>query len=243
MATLNADVPVFQTLIRTAFLYDQRSDKKGDFVPAIIFGVASVQGRALGFHAMTEDGAQIARLPIHALCWKSDAPEQPLDHLELWDCFSYDLSVHTYRHLSGARCQTVLKDHKKYEGEYMFTVDWYGSEYAENPGEIGHKCAHIIKLDNGNYAAQPNNRILWADPSFIVYPFAARPDYFVNTHVWKCESTSKWSTEDSNAYFYEVNDEGQEGDGIQGGAAGHRQEAGYLDGPSGGDIGCGSKEG
>lgn len=208
MSTLNADVPVFQAFIRAEFLYDLVREK-GEHIPCIVFGVASIQGRALGFHVLTEDGAQIARLPIHALCWKESAPEQELDHLQLWDCMSYDLAVHTYSHLARAACRTVLKDGKWYDGEYAFTIDWYGSEYAENPGEIGHKCAHIIRLENGNFAAQPNNRILWADPSFIVNPFAAKPDYLVNTHVWKCEGTGKWATEASRAYFYDVTKAGE----------------------------------
>jgi hypothetical protein len=39
----------------------------------------------------------------------------------------------------------------------MFTSDWCESEDAEEAGDGGHKCAHLIALDNGNFAAQPNN--------------------------------------------------------------------------------------
>ena len=46
-------------------------------------------------------------------------------------------------------------------GQYMFTLDWYGHEDAEEAGDGGHKCAHVIALDDGNFAAQPNNRIQW----------------------------------------------------------------------------------
>jgi len=205
MATLNDNFPATQAFLRSEFLYDLDSEKSGEFVPCIVFGVSSVQHRAIGFHVMTELGAQIARLPIHALCWKKGADIQPLDHLELWDCFSYNFAVHAYMHLSRNRCKVMLKDKKMYDGEYVTTIDWFGSEYAENPGEIGHKCAHIIKLDNGNFAAQPNNRILWADPSFITEPFKKKPDYYINSHVWKCENTGKWVTEDSQAFFYEIN--------------------------------------
>jgi len=43
------------------------------------------------------------------------------------------------------------------------TLDWYGHEDAEDAGEGGHKCAHIIALDNGNFcraAQQPHSMVL-----------------------------------------------------------------------------------
>ena len=47
--------------------------------------------------------------------------------------------------------------------KYLFTVDWahpdsniLDADHSEIPHE--HKCAHILALDDGNYAAQPNNR-------------------------------------------------------------------------------------
>jgi hypothetical protein len=80
----------------------------------------------------------------------------------------------------------------------MFTVDWYGSEDAEEVGDGGHKCAHFIALDNGNFAAQPNNRIQWFCPAFIT-PFKEKPDYLTNTRVWKVER----ETETTQAFFYD----------------------------------------
>lgn len=118
------------------------------------------------------------------------------------NCFSYEVAVNEYDYLRGLRCRTILKDREWYDAAYMFTVDWCGSAYAEDPGEGGHKCAHILRLDNGNYAAQPNNRILFAEPSFIARPFRARPDYLTNSHVWRCEGLSKWAAEDSQRMFY-----------------------------------------
>jgi hypothetical protein len=56
----------------------------------------------------------------------------------------------------------------------------------------------MIALDNGNFAAQPNNRIQWFDPAFIT-PFNEKPDYVTNTRVWKVER----ETETTQAYFYD----------------------------------------
>lgn len=89
---LNASIPEFHCLLREEFLYNLESHH-GGFVPVCVFGIASVSGRALGFHVLTEGGAQIARVPIHALLHKREAPDLPLDHLQLWNCFSYDVAV------------------------------------------------------------------------------------------------------------------------------------------------------
>jgi hypothetical protein len=201
---LNADVPVFFCKMRKEYLYDLQSHH-GEFIDVAVFGVASIPARAIMFHALTENGAQIARMPISAFVHKKEAPNIPLDHLELWNSFSYEVSVQEFDFLKGIRCRTILKDQKIYEGEYMFTLDWCGNPDSENPGEGGHKNAHIIKLDNGCFAAQPNNRIFWLDPSFIVEPFKERPDYVTNSHIWKCEDGTKWVTEASDKYFYNTN--------------------------------------
>ena len=66
----------------------------------------------------------------------------------------------------------------------------------------------MLRLDCGNYAIQPNNRILWYDPAFVAQPYeqADKPDYLINTHEWICESTeSKYvTTENSDKMFYDV---------------------------------------
>lgn len=86
----------------------------------------------------------------------------------------------------------------------MMTFDWCGSAYAEEPGEGGYKTAHLVQLDNGCYALQPNNRMRWWEPSFVTKPFPERPDYLTNSHIWRCENKTKWSTEDSQKYSYDT---------------------------------------
>lgn len=205
MPFLNADVPHFYCLIRREYLYDLQSHH-GEFEPVAVFGVASIPSRALMFHIMNENGAQFARVPISALCWKEEAPNIPLSHLELWDCFSYDVSVHEFSFLKGLRCTAHLKNRERVDGEYLFTVDWCGSRYSEDPGEGGHKNAHVLKLDSGNFAALPNNRIYpWREPSFITRPGDPPiPDYITNSHTWRCEGASKWASENSPRFFYDV---------------------------------------
>jgi hypothetical protein len=196
MATLNVDIPRFYCYLRKEFLYDLVSHH-GEFVQICIFGVSSIAGRALGFHGLTENGAVIWRLPIHALCHKTDAPVMPIDQLQMWDCFSYHVACSKFDRLADLRVQVHLRDGQWEGGQYLFTLDWYNSEDAEQMGEGGHKCAHIIALDNGNFCAQPNNRLKWFDPAFVT-PFQHKPDYITNTNVWKVEREQLTTSE----YFY-----------------------------------------
>lgn len=204
MPELNADIPEFECFIRKEFLYDQKGHK-GEFERAVCFGISSNPGRAIGFHCFTETGAIIWRLPISALTHGGAVGENlNLETLELWDCFSENVAVHEFRFLSESKVKTILRDGNIYDGEYMFTIDWWGSPSADGAGDLGHKCAHILKLDNGCFAAQPNNRILWSEQAFISKPFGKRPDYLTNTHIFKCENGAKWQTEDTDKMFYGV---------------------------------------
>lgn len=203
---LNADVPRWQCWVRSEHLYDL-VDHHGEFTPVVVFGITSRPGYAVGFHVMTNEGAVIYRLPVTALVHDQAAPNLPLDHLQLWGCFSTEVGVHEFDWLAKLRVKTVLKDRKWYDGRYMFTLDWTGSPEADGAGEIGHKCGHLLALDIGVYAIQPNNRIAWYEPSFVTRPFADTlkpPHYRTNTHEWHCEREHKWLTEDSPAYFYDV---------------------------------------
>lgn len=206
MPELNSDVPVFSCFVRSEFLYDLQSHH-GEYEEVTVFGLASVQGRALGFHVLTERGAQIARLPLSALTFHKHEPHLPLHYLQLWDCFAYDVSVTKFSWLEEMRVKVVLRDRQFFDGSYMFTVDWYGNNDSEEPGDDGHKNAHVIQLDCGCIVAQPNNRVIWHEPSSITDPYRLdkgdRPDYLINTHKWKCEIDSKWTAEDSYKMFYD----------------------------------------
>lgn len=208
---LNGDVPAIQCYLRKEYLYDLESHY-GEMIPCVIFGLASIPGRAIGFHCLTENGAMIWRLPINAFCHKKTAPKRELGMLQLWDCFSEEVSIHAFAEIREMRIKTQLKDGKWYSGNYLFTVDWCGTNGADNPGEWGHKCAHILQLDEGNYAAQPNNRIQWRDQAFVSDPFREKPDYVTNTHIWKAEDGLKWVTENTNRMFYDGKGDKEDGE-------------------------------
>jgi hypothetical protein len=210
MAYLNANIPPTYAQIRKEYLYDLKKHK-GEVSDCIIFGLSALTGRAILFHAIMENGAIFYRLPITAFIQRgyepSAVPTQRLDELELWNSFSYYPAVTTYDILAGQSGKYFGKDKKTHTGKYLFTVDFahpesniVDTEHSEIPHE--HKCAHILALDNGNYAAQPNNRLIWNLPSFTVKD--ETPDWKVQTNEWNVEDASQWITEDTDKFFYEI---------------------------------------
>jgi len=210
MAYLNANIPVQYAQIKKEYLYDLKKHH-GEVCDCIIFGISCITGRAILFHALMENGAIFYRLPISAFIQRgfdrTRVPEQRLDELELWNSFSYYPAVNCWDILDGQSGKYFGKDKKTYHGKYLFTIDFahpesniLDTEHSEVPHE--HKCAHILALENGNYAAQPNNRLIWSIPSFTVKDDI--PDWKVQTNEWNVEDESKWRTEDTDKFFYEI---------------------------------------
>ena len=166
MAYLNANIPVVYAQIKKEYLYDLQKHH-GEVCDCVVFGISSLTGRSILFHAIMENGAIFYRLPISAFIQRGfkakDVPARRLDELQLWNCFSYYPSVHRWDILDGQAGKYIGKDKKWHAGKYLFTVDFAHPEskildkdHSEIPNE--HKGAHIIALDEGNYAAQPNKR-------------------------------------------------------------------------------------
>ena len=97
MAYLNANIPPIYCQVRKEYLYDLK-EHHGESEDCVVFGVASITGKALLFHIMLPNGAVFYRLPISAFFQKrfsrSEVPDMSVDSLQLWNCFSYYPSVH-----------------------------------------------------------------------------------------------------------------------------------------------------
>tara|TARA_R110001583_G_scaffold32085_1_gene109636 strand:+ start:989 stop:1243 length:255 start_codon:yes stop_codon:yes gene_type:complete len=84
MAYLNANIPMIYSQIKREYLYDLK-EHHGEVEDCIIFGLASITGRPILFHAIMENGAVFYRLPISAFIqrgFKADkVPRMRLDEL------------------------------------------------------------------------------------------------------------------------------------------------------------------
>ena len=183
----------------------------GEVEDCIIFGITVTYRRAILFPCHHGKRCNLLSCTHSAFVQRGydpkSVPPKRLDELELWNSFSYYPAITSWDILTAASGKYIGKDKKWYHGKYLFTVDWghpdaniLNSDHSEIPHE--HKCAHIIALDNGNYAAQPNNRCIWDLPSFTVKDNI--PDWKVQTNEWNVEDTGAWKTEDTDNFFYEI---------------------------------------
>ena len=204
----NPNIPPIECFVRGEYLRNLE-DSHGTVFPCLVFGFTSIPSRVPLFHFLMEDGGIWWRMPVSAFCWKRDAPPMPLDELVLWDCFSYHATVTVFSVLRNKRMRYTSRRGAEYWGEYLFTIDWTAGDpnilntgFSEEPGQ--HKCGHFIKLDNGNYAIQPNNRIRLHDPSFTVKSGQSVIQRKINSHTWTVENTPKWMTSDDDRYDYDI---------------------------------------
>lgn len=209
MAFLAHPLPPVHVYVRKEYLYDLQHGH-GEFTPGIWISVKSVTGKALYFETLLpEYGALYDKLPLSAFVWKEDHGDLSLDTLQLWDCFDYHITVIQKPILS--RCEFFGKDKQMHGGEYMFTID----TCHENHGIIDtnfseydpeHKSFNMIKLDNGQFAAQPNNRVIWKDSSLIPENVKI-PDFKVCTQNYKVEVTPKWTVGHTDEWQYKTQEE------------------------------------
>lgn len=210
MAYLNANIPPIECFVRTNFLQNRTKFEENDYyVPCLIFGVASIPHRAPLFHFIMEDGGLWWRMPIHAFCWKENAEQQDLHQLVLWDSFSSYVGVTAFDFLKNKRMHYTDRSRNQRSGQYMFTLDWGAEDsnildvnFSEVPGQ--HKCGHFIKLDDGNFAIQPNNRVRLFESSFVTKWGQNIIERKLNTHLWSVEDKDKWILSDDDRYDYDI---------------------------------------
>ena len=209
MAFLVHPLPPVPVWIKKEYLYDHQKGH-GDLTPGIWISVKSTQAKALYFETLLTDyGALYDKLPLSAFVWKQDygkSNQLSLDTLQLWDCFDYHLTVIQKPLLS--RCEFFGKDKQMHPGEYAFTIDTAHADisildtnFSEHDPE--HKSFNVIKLDNGQFAAQPNNRVIWRDQSLIPEKLMT-PDFKVCSQNYKVETTPKWTVGHSDEWQYKT---------------------------------------
>jgi len=209
MAHLTANVPPIHGWVRKEFLYDFKKGQ-GEYEPCIWVTVKSLRSQAFRIEAyLPQYGALYDKLPLHAFVSRTDnlGPFLDLDVLQIWDCFSYDFTVIQKAFLRNLSCKFYAKDKKFYNGNYLFTVDHSAPDlniidtsYAEWPED--HKSFNFIELDNGQYAAQPNNRCLFYDAASNPVDMKF-PDFKVCTKKYVVERNPKWFLGDTTTVMYE----------------------------------------
>jgi hypothetical protein len=209
MAFLVHNLSPLHVFVKKEYLYNLEKGF-GELTPGMWVSVKSIECKALYFETLlTEYGALYDKLPISAFVWKKNYDKDnqlSLDTLQLWDCFDYDITV-IQKPLLG-NCEFLAKNRKIYPGHYLFTIDTchknksdVNTNFSEFDAE--HKSFNIIKLDNGQFCAQPNNRIRWYDSSLI--PEKTLPvDFKVCTQNYHVESEPKWTVGETDDWNYKT---------------------------------------
>ena len=209
MSNFVANLPHLKCYVRKEYLHDLNKGH-GEFVDCVIIAVKSIQGRALMFEAYLPDyGACFDKFPLSAFVWRKDIKEDeqlPLGTIELWDCFSNNIQIWTKQLLKNCDVDIVIRGGQKIGGQYLFTIDSCNGDVnmidvgvSEVPEE--HKQFNFGKLENGQFFAQPNNRMLWYEQSSTPAELK-KPDFKVSTRYFTCEQERKWACGDDDNYFY-----------------------------------------
>jgi hypothetical protein len=192
--------------VRREFLYNFEKGH-GEYEPAIWVSIKALRGQVFRIESLLPNyGALYDKLPIHAYVWHTDNPGLlPIDTLQLWDCMGYRFTVVEKIGLRNLGVKFMAKDKTWVFGQYLFTVDFCAdgqdldTGFTEQAEE--HKSFNFIRLDNGQFACQPNNRCLWYDQSLIPNETKC-PDFQAARHIWTVDGTRKWSAGDN--WFYNI---------------------------------------
>jgi hypothetical protein len=207
MAYLNHPLPPWSAYIRNEFLYNHWKGW-GEYTLCDIHSVTSIENKVPLFEAFLENGVNWTRRPLHAFCWRVDAEKPTIDQVYMWNCFSPYIDVQIRPRLNGLRAD-LLTGKTTSGGEYLFTLDWswensaiLNTNFSTTPE---HKCAHIFKMDNGNFYAYPNNRIIWRDPAFTFNRIKQNPGYQIDQTIYSVENILRGETDSS--YIYNIQEE------------------------------------
>lgn len=186
MATHIDDIPEpFYCYVRDEFLYDLE-EGHGNFTQCLAYGISALPGRAWGLSILLNNGAMVQHIPLHALTTKPDSDHShPLDHLQVWSCYGYEFTTHSYSALSELPVKVYMKGGVWENGRYLFTASPYNDHYSLTPDQ--HKHFNFVELDCGSIGAWPGNRMLVFDSSFVTMP-TGRPKYRTNTQIWYVEN-------------------------------------------------------
>ena len=186
MGQLNSNIPYIEAFVKDRYLYDDPTNN--NLTPCYIFGVKTIINRPLLFHIQMDNGVVWWSLPLSAFVWKkdydnlSDDENERLSLLQYWDCQSNDNSVTVFTYLQNYVVDVFNRKKEWYRGKYLFTIDDYYADNNSLPSgyaiDSNTKCYHIIKLDNGNFGAYPNNYLRWNNLNFCdPYDKANPPKY------------------------------------------------------------------
>lgn len=202
------NLPPYPVWVRKEFLTDH-TQGEGEFVEGRWCTAKSIRGRALYFETFLPSmGALYDKLPLSAFVARPERPASgylSLNSLQIWDCFSHELTVVEKALLAGLEVSVRLPNGGKMQGQYLFTLDWthtdsnlFDTSWVHHPDQ--HKSGNVIALNNGQFGCYPNNKILWREQSLVPSTLEP-PDLRLSTRRYAVEN-GDWVAGDGNEWNY-----------------------------------------
>ena len=206
MSYIVGSLPPIKCFVKKEFLYNFEKGH-GELEPAIWVSLKALRGQVFRIESLLPNyGALYDKLPIHAYVWKNTTSDLPIDTLQLWDCMGYRFTIIEKITLRNLGVKFLGKDKEFHFGNYMFTVDFCADDMDVDTGFTEqaeeHKSFNFIKLENGQFACQPNNRCLFYDQS-LVSAKVSFPDFKAAQIIFSVDGTRKW-TSVGDDWFYSI---------------------------------------
>jgi len=208
MSALLANLPNTKVYVRKEYLMDFKGGH-GEFVEGHWVTVKSIPGRAFYFETyLPEYAALYDKLPISAFVSEPNKPDPdlPLQDLQFWNAMDYGVTAIYKQFIGSMDFEILTRSHKVMHGTYLFTLDNYHEsadeiDYSTSEIPEEHKSFNILELDNGQYAAYPNNRMRVYDNS-LTPKQPKNPDFKVSTQFYQVENGYSYRLGDTDEYFW-----------------------------------------
>jgi len=208
MSALLANLPNTKVYVRKEYLMDFKGGH-GEFVEGHWVTVKSMPGRAFYFETyLPEYAALYDKLPISAFVSEPNKPDPdlPLQDLQFWNAMDYGVTAIYKQFIGSMDFEIFTRSHQVMHGTYLFTLDNYHEsadeiDYSTSEIPEEHKSFNILELDNGQYAAYPNNRMRVYDNS-LTPKQPKNPDFKVSTEFYQVENGYSYRLGDTDEYYW-----------------------------------------
>lgn len=208
MSTLITNLPSQHVWVRKEYLRDLE-DGHGEFVRGVWVTAKSIPGRALYFETYLPDyGAMFDKLPISAFTSspESPTPDLSLEELQYWNAMDYGIVSVVKQFTASMTWEIRTRSNLTMRASYITTLDNYhsdpdGVDYSTSETPSEHKSMNILELENGQFAAYPNNRCRIYDVSLTPRE-PLIPDFKCSTHYFSVENVETRHG-DSTTFDYE----------------------------------------
>lgn len=178
---MNANLPPIEVCVNNKFLFTNELAKGYSW--GHLISVRALQNQAPQISVLLYSGALYTGLPIHAIGFKEERLNRPLEDVIMWDNISSTIQVITLDTLRYMPC-TVKTEKEIISGEYLFTLDYVGNNDLSRSAEHW-KQTHVIMADDGDMLIYPQYRIRFKDPALCFRHNEPYPKYKHNDINWK----------------------------------------------------------